>query len=214
MFVRIIKYLKKMYLWYIPTGLLFFLSIYFLGEAIISNDTLTLNIDVVRGIFTILIMLLIFRIMDDINDYDIDIVKKKDRPTAKRIVKLKDLKTTMIIATIISIVINVFQYWLSLIIFIITISYCYLMYFYFFKESMKKSIPLIFFALLLIIYIYSHLVKSYGDKVFNLDLILVIVMIYLPYTAWELARKVKYNGTDINKMKHKYIPILLTYSNA
>lgn len=193
MLSRLLKYINIMFPPYIciPFGTIIFFSIYYLSEAVLGISGLSLNIELIRGAITLPLIFMIWRFMDDINDYDIDKKTKKNRPTAKGIVKLKDIKIALVFFTVLLFVVNIFQSRIVFISFVILMIYLFIMYKYFFNSNVANSIPLALFGLIIILYVLSYSFNKYGNEVLSCKAGFIIVLFYLPFITWEIARKIK-----------------------
>ncbi len=197
MFLRIFKYLMIMFPPYLnmPVGIIIFFSSYFVIQNLLC-EKIEFNLSLLSGGITIMLMMLLLRVMDELKDYEKDKKQNKNRPLITGVVKLNDLKTLMLVITITMLVLNFFLGKYIFISFLFMLIYSYLMFIDFFNPKTSQNLILQLLThnpigFIFQIYIISFAYQNYGKVVFQLETLLIAIMFWLPFLAWELGRKIR-----------------------
>jgi 4-hydroxybenzoate polyprenyltransferase len=200
-FSRIRIYLEEMYpASNIVFGLLFFMSAW-CGIALLyhygNGNLLPPGYVLVSGAFTISLMLLLLRIMDELKDLETDLLHFPDRPVPRGAVHSSDLKLFGLFLVGVLFILNSFFTHAPLI-FLAVFGYACLMYKYFFlKELISKNIlmalathnPISYLFFLYVVFIY----KNNMTAPIHMGRVLLLGTVFLCSSmSWEIARKIRY----------------------
>ncbi len=197
MISRIFKYLMVTFPLYlnVPVGIITFFSTYFVIQNLIC-ETISFNFSLLSGGITIMLMMLLLRVMDDIKDFEKDKKNNKNTPLISEIITKKDLTILMIFITVIASTINIFLGKHIFTSFIFMLIYEYLMFFDFFYSKITHNTILTLLthnpvALIFQLYIISFAYQNYGEDILQPMTIVIALMFWLPFLAWELGRKIR-----------------------
>lgn len=144
--------------------------------------------------FSVVLMSLMVRIMDEFKDYEDDLINFPDRPLPSGRVKKRDLKVlqTIVISTIL--LLSVYRVDV-IIATLCVLAYGLLMYKWFFiEEKMRKSLPLAFLShnpVILVKFGFICTVLNSQGYVENMTSTLIGLPLMLTMTNWELSRKLR-----------------------
>ncbi len=151
------------------------------------------------GIASLFLLFLILRLMDEIKDLDVDQRLFPERPVPSGRVLVHDIKTSLGIAVLLYIAINimagrVFYFALAV------LAYAFLMFRFFFMPGILRKYLLLnlathtpFFSILFAYLIILSL-GGYNDSLIGAEgcnMALLVVMFWMPFVAWEVARKIR-----------------------
>ena len=151
------------------------------------------------GIWSVFAVLLMLRLMDELKDADLDRLRHPERPLPSGRVLASDLRLSLIAVIVLFVTANMWgtlAFWAALVVLV----YALLMGKEFFmQERMRRSPGLLLFTHTPVIpLLFVYLVARFADTVgfgwgdLRLDVAAVLVLLYwLPFFAWELARKVR-----------------------
>ncbi|MGW8324147.1 MAG: UbiA family prenyltransferase [Desulfobacterales bacterium] len=198
---RICIYLKEMF----PPrnmgfGLLFFMSAW-CGIVLLDhsrNDILLPPGHIfLSGAFTISLMLLLLRIMDELKDLETDLLHFPKRPIPRGAVHSSDLKSFGLFIVGVLFILNMF-FTHATFIFFIVFGYACLMFKYFFlKELISKNImialathnPISYLFFFYVFFVYkNNMTASIQMK----PVILLGTVFFCISMSWEIARKIRY----------------------
>ena len=200
-FTRILIYLEEMFP---PSnvlfGLLFFISAW-CGIALICHP---LNGGLwppkhflLSGAFTITLMLLLLRIMDELKDLETDPLYFPNRPVSRGDVHFTDLKCFSFFIVGLLFILNLFFTHANFM-FLFVFGYACLMYKYFFlKERISKNILMALathnpISYLFFLYVFSIYKNNLSVPV-HIGRVFLLGMIFLGFSmSWEIARKIKH----------------------
>ena len=195
---RWMSYLQQMFPLHqnLPLSIVAFFATYYMAEAIIGKLNPRFEVNLLLGALTYSLFWLFLRVVDELKDYEIDKRLFRDRPLITGIVTIKDLERLALLIVFLMIVFNVFLAWINILYFIISLVYSLLMFKFFFYPKIQKSLILAVIShnpiiLILQFYILSFIFLKYGYGVFDANIVLMMLMFWLPWLSWEIARKIR-----------------------
>ncbi len=210
---RILVYLKEVYpLQKAALAAMFFTSAWY-GISLLHRkgaSTITLPFVPVSGMVTVVLMLLLLRIMDDLKDVETDPLFFPERPVPRGDVSATDLKILGAAVVSILFAINAFNNGSSLM-FLVAFIYSLFMYKYFFlKKHIASNImlalithnPISYLLFLYVLDIYRHLIAA--DIVFSDNLLLGLVFL-CHSVSWEVARKIRHPEEETNYQTYSMV---------
>ena len=199
-FKRVSIYLEEMYpLRNIVFGLLFFMSAW-CGIDLLSTPCngrlLPPKIVFFSGTVTIILLMLLLRIMDELKDQETDPIHFPDRPISRGAIYPADLKLFAFVIVVILFILNLF-FTHTTFIFLFVFCYACLMYKYFFlKDRISKNIlmallthnPISYLFFLYVFFIFKDNIKTS----FPVGRVLFLGTFFLCSSmSWEIARKIR-----------------------
>lgn len=196
---RIWIYSKEMFpvLIYLPYVVALYACMSFIVQAL-SGQEIVIDQAFYVGIISAFFMMLQMRTFDDLKDIDLDIELFPHRATAQKLVLKSDIVAISTLSFLIVLNVNIFWAQATLPVYALMISYCLLTYKWFFAEQYHRKhifvtmldhqpIP---YAINFFL-IHTALLSGVIYEDFQLKHFLLLMMISLPVTAWEISRKVR-----------------------
>lgn len=198
---RVRIYLAEMYplpIRLFSSGLLYISFVAFLGR-VHAVQTPIFSLYTLIGIWNVFALTLILRLMDELKDGEIDRELFSDRPLPSGKVLESDISFSLVAVIVLYLAANMWvgaALWMA----IFVLGYSLLMFKYFFiSRIMRKNvllalathnpiIPIMLFYVLILFSVEHHL------NLTNLNWpssLLVIVVYWAPFFAWEIARKIR-----------------------
>lgn len=199
MLKRLAIYLKEMYPPHHALASFLMGLIYIMALSLIDNVAINWkNPHLYTSAFSVMLMALIIRVMDEFKDYEDDLRNFPNRPLPSGRVKKEDLKVLQTFNFLFCILANMYNKF-AIIGISICLLYSLLMYKWFFIEkTMRKSLPLAFLShhpvtYLYFIYLFLVWLSTNGietDKI-TFTSALIGLPIGLTLANWEVSRKIK-----------------------
>ncbi len=197
MIIRWFRYLMEMFPPYLhfPVGFLSFFAPYYLAETLIGKP-LSFDWMLIRGALTVPLFMLLLRAMDELKDYESDKLLFKKRPLITGMVTRTDIRILIAAITLSMIFLNIFNGMIVFCFFFALITYGYLMFVYFFYPKIAKSLMLAVIShnpsgIFTILFVFSFIFEKYGFSVLNFNFFLILLVFWLPFLSWEIARKIR-----------------------
>lgn len=156
----------------------------------------------ILGACTFVGMLLLLRIFDELKDVDADAKLFPDRPLQQGIISVADLKLAAVLLSLPMIIAHLLLWNSATIAFFVLFLFSILMYKWFFLPRLisknillalithQPYIPLSYFYVISL----AHLGNDY---LLHMDTMLLLIFIFwLPFTVWELSRKIRAPGHE------------------
>ncbi len=185
----------------IPFTLATYLGLTVATQALFGQEAILINHMTIIGFVTVLGMLLLMRIFDEFKDLETDKVLFPERPIQRGAVKLSDIRWVGIVTAAVMATCNITLGWviwtfLAMMIFGL-LSYKW----FFYKERISKDLIMALithqpFALFMNVYIVSISMYIIDVQHVDLQLIIPIIIFFLPFTAWETSRKIRAEGQE------------------
>ncbi len=165
---------------------------------ILSGREIVLDGMVGVGMVSAFFMMLLMRTFDDLKDIDIDKDLFPERATARRAVLKSDIEAISLFSFLVLLNVNIFYGQSTLPVFALMITYCLLTYKWFFAEKFHREH--IFFTMLdhqpipyVINFFLIHTALASGGvyEDFNVNHLILWLVVSLPVTAWEVSRKIR-----------------------
>ena len=200
-FTRIRIYLLEMHPphnW--AASLIFFMSAWngiALLYATINQETIVPKIVPVVGALTIMLMLLLLRIMDELKDLETDRQHFPDRPVPRGDVYPSDLRLLGLFIIGILLILNL-SFTRSATLFLVVFGYACLMYKYFFLKALISQNILLALAThnpisyILFLYVAALYRNNAHLQIFPNQVILLGVVFLFCFMSWEIARKIRH----------------------
>lgn len=197
MFSRLWIYFKEMFPPHHAIASVFMALSYYMAIGLISHKNIPWNrFEIYTSAFSVMLLALMIRVMDEFKDYDDDLKNFPTRPLPSGRVLKSDLKILQTIIFVACIALNLTNK-LALIGMLICIVYSLLMYKWFFIEKiMRKSLPLAFLThhpvtYLYFLYLYMSLSGLSRAQDFSSISAAIGIPIGLAMANWEVSRKIK-----------------------
>jgi 4-hydroxybenzoate polyprenyltransferase len=151
------------------------------------------------GVTSLFLLMLILRLMDELKDEDIDRELFPERPLPSGRVHRADIAWSLVAASLLFLAINVWSGWAFLVA-VVVLGYAVLMLQRFFApDRLRRSLPLTLVThnpIVALMVLYSFAVVAAASRLApaELDWALIlpfVVMVWFPFLAWELARKIR-----------------------
>lgn len=194
MFERILIYIKERFpLAHILSGLFWTITYFLAIEMANEGSEFKFNDTIFRASLTVVLVLLLLRIMDEIKDYEDDLIHAPENPLPRGIVKFGDLKILSIPIILAIFLLNMGNTATSIGA-ISLFTYCTLMFKWFFiKDRIRASLPLALIThnpIILVIYFYLFMAATRSNPQVDLFSALVAIPLALNLTNWEISRKI------------------------
>ena len=187
----------------IPAGLVR-AAIIFLGQSTVLANIHDTRVNLVSkysliGIWSVFSLLLILRLMDELKDREIDRQLFSDRPLPSGRVRESDLVFSLVVLIVLFVLVNSQAgnaFWAALAV----LGYALLMFVYFFMPGLLRQHLLLNLAThnpvipLMLLYLAILFSVESGMEIHHIDwakTLLSIAMIWAPFFAWEIARKIR-----------------------
>jgi len=191
-------YLKQMFPLHrnVPFSFLGFFSVYLAASAALSGGRCAIEPKSLAGALSMALFMLLLRVMDEFKDFEVDSRLFRDRPLVTGVVKKHDLAALAYCILAALLLLNIFMNKTIVIAFLITLVYCSLMFKFFFWPKIKTSLILALIthnpsAFLLQVYAMSFVLSDTVWRNRVPDLLLMCAMFWLPWTIWEVGRKIR-----------------------
>lgn len=196
---RIWIYSKEMFpvLIYLPYVIALYACMNFIVQAL-SGEPLLIDQSFLVGIISAFFMMLQMRTFDDLKDIDLDIELFPHRATARKQVLKSDIVAISTVSFLVVLNVNIFFGQPTLPVYALMISYCLLTFKWFFAEQFHRKH--IFITMLdhqpipyaiNFFLIHTALLSGLNYESFGLKHLMLLLVISLPVTAWEISRKVR-----------------------
>lgn len=204
---RTLDYLVEMFPpWtYIPHGLATFFAPYFALQALAGRAPLALTWRSVAGAFTVVLILALLRVFDELKDVETDLRLGKagdpryaDRAIVTGRITVGDLVALRWTLTALLLVLNLpLGFPLPLLAFLVLFGVCWLSFKWFFWPAVSENLLLAFIThnpLVLVIYAYVVAVfaADFGTEAVSGWAVPLGLAMWLPMAAWETSRKVRH----------------------
>lgn len=191
MFSRLLKYFQVMF----PPVYLFNTilggAVFFIFFSRFYDVSISVNSLLIRAVISFLLFQIMLRVMDELKDYEDDLINFPDRPVPAGLVKLSDLRLLLVTAFIVVALLNLSDpriFAASLFVML----FSWLMFKWFFIESiMRKSLPLAFLThhpIVYIQYFYLFVVLTTMAHL-SMSSYWLVIPIACIATTWEFSRK-------------------------
>ncbi len=170
-------------------------SLVFLLE---PGRTWNLDLSVIAGIVTVLLVLFYLRVIDEIKDYDYDRVYNPDRPLVRGLLTIKDLGIYLLLTAAAVIAINLFASPVLTLLVAVNLAYAL---FLIWLEKISSIVRNKMFVnlvvtypvnILLSVYIYISFLERYGHSAELPGLLLVLAFV-LAFLNYEFGRKTSWS---------------------
>ncbi len=204
MFARWLIYLNEVFLPGSRTlvSLVLVVGIQCLYQAMLGRAPLTLTWDTVPAVFTLVLILLYYRVQDEFKDAETDRKFFPNRPVPSGRVGFNDLKWLMWTTFVLLFAINL-VWSLVIVEFFVLFVFALLMHRWFFLESYLSSNRLLAFAthapisLIGNYFVVAVYANRFDAPLFTRASLAVAVWFALPSLAWEIARKTRAPSEEV-----------------
>lgn len=188
---------------HIPLAVLLFLGVAGFARAVHGEATPLASVHSAIGIASVFALFLILRLMDEIKDRDLDLELFPERPMPAARIFESDI-VLLLAATIgFYIAANIVAgpaIWSALLV----LGYAFLMFVFFFVPEILRRRPILNLAThnpifaLIALYGFGVFAAEHGHSPLDLDWAMIglyTVMVWMPFLAWEIARKLRPPGS-------------------
>jgi len=200
---RLILYTKEMFPIgiYLPYAAVSFLALNFVTQLLAGTQELWVTSMTLIGFLSVLGILFLMRILDEIKDYDVDRVLFPHRPVPRGDVKLSDLRTLGAVIVGSMVVLNARYQWVFLYL-AATLAFGFLtLKWFFLRERMRADLILALvthqpMTLFVNAYVIAGALYTIQSSQFRPIMILPAFIFFFPVTAWETSRKIRALGKE------------------
>lgn len=220
--LRILRFSRQMFPLYPSAVAIFggFALNYLMLAKFLAPKALPVS-ELLIGAASMLLMVYLLRVFDEVKDYPTDQINFPDRPLVAGVVNHTDVKLLMILVIAVLIALQApFAGTPVIPAFVICLSFSLLMYKWFFAEALiRPSLPLALLTHNPIVYVFQYYLMSFFGTFEDIPDGALIFLIgeAMTGTAWEIARKIRGtaeedNYTTYSKLWGRKLPVLLVWA--
>ena len=202
----------------VPAALFHFGAVYFGLQAIAGHQVLRLTGRGILGAVTTVLFFLLLRVYDELKDVETDLrlgqagdPRYKDRAIVAGRIHLADLHALRWLVTTLLIAINIpLGFPFPFLGFAVTFFVTWLSFHWFFWPAVSRNLLLAFvthnpMAVVVGVYAATVAFRDFGGTVYIRPLMLLLVGIWTPIAAWEVARKIRIPADETDYVTYSRI---------